>query len=184
MHNNFAIIANVYFTGAEPTELSVNVKRDGIILGVFRAVRWTDVSVGLRQFIFFADKILKSYMSDFDDFVQTGGSVSPVQNITSSFDIEFFDPASISTNVTLSINCIHAAQQFGQHQYCEEIYNNDNETYIAYADKPVYIYGYNNSIGNYINVTSGTLQDVVAQDHNGDIFTDHLGADFTIEVVI
>lgn len=183
VHNPLAFICNVIFTGDVPINLSVSVTYDGLTQ-TFRAVKYNDLSATIRQFIFFADSILRSYMSEFNDQVQSGNSISYINNITKEFTIKFFDPQNTSIYDEVEIVAQHATRQIGQTNFNEEIFDNEDETYIFYKNKQGYIYVYNDGINNIIDLSSGTLQYFPLTDFDDDTFIDFDNDVFEAQIII
>lgn len=152
IHNPIVFFAEVIYSGDTPEELEVVVK--GVNeetellenLGTFKCMPYRDNSNVSRTFVFVADSILRSFMSDFQDFKSETGVIEYCSGMTKEFTLVF------GGTTETSFIALHAARDFGENQQLIEIFNNEkNNTYYGMIGKPVYVYFYNQYAGNEIS---------------------------------
>lgn len=159
VHSPLIFLIDVTYTGAAPT-LLCDVTVDGVNPisedATFQCVFHSDQSPTVRRFMFRADALLRGFMEDFEDFVQTAEAVSEVYKTKQDFTLVFYDSLEAASD-SLDIIAFAARRQFGQTPAITEIYNNQDTLYIAGEDKPVYVYFFNSqSEGTDVTVTDGT----------------------------
>lgn len=159
VHSPLVFLIDVTYTGAAPT-LLCDVTIDGVNPisedATFQCVFHSDQSPTVRRFMFRADSLLRGFMEDFEDFVQTAEAVSEVYKTKQDFTLVFYDSLEAASD-SLDIIAFAARRQFGQTPAITEIYNNQDALYIAGQDKPVYVYFFNSqSEGTDVTVTDGT----------------------------
>lgn len=182
VHSPLIFLVNADYTGAAPEVLYCDVyDSDDVLLGRFKCIPYVDLTSTLRQFMFIADSILRGFMESFDDEVQSGGSIEYVDNITKEFTLEFLDTTEAFTD-TVDIVACHAVRQFGEDPNMETIFWNEAKTYYGYENKPVYVYIYNDNIGNIVGTTPGETGFEYALDYDDEIFTDAVDDPFTVTV--
>ena len=185
VHNPLIFICQAEYSGTPPDYIYADLyDKDDILLNTFKCIPYRDPIPTYREFLFIADKILKGYMDGLDDFVQGADTLEHVDNMTMEFKIVFRDPESNSADVEFEMVAIHAANQFGQNPNLHEVFNNETDTYIAYENKPVYIYFYNDNIANVLSVLDTSFQEVVALDYDDEEFADQDDVLLTIETVL
>ena len=116
------------------------------VLATFRAIFYRDLTATVREFIFVAstgkESVLRGYMTEYNDFLQTAETIERVANNVFDFILRFRNEAGdVYEDVT--IVAFHASRQFGQTAAITDIYDNDTDFYITGVNKPVYIYFYN-----------------------------------------
>lgn len=158
VHSPLVFLIDVTYTGAAPT-LLCDVTIDGVNPisedATFQCVFHSDQSPTVRRFMFRADSLLRGFMEDFEDFVQTAEAVSEVYKTKQDFTLVFYDSLEAASD-SLDIIAFAARRQFGQTPAITEIYNNQDALYIAGKDKPVYVYFFNTVAGDDITITDGT----------------------------
>ncbi len=102
----------------------------------------SDQSATIRRYRFEADAILRSFMEDFDDFIQSANSVQLVQKVNRQFTLRFFDGEN-QVEESVTIIAFAASRQYGQNAALTDIMNNEDILYLAQKNRPVYIYFYN-----------------------------------------
>ena len=183
VHSPLVFLIDVSYSGQAPNELYAILKDENDLeLATFNCIPYRDILATVRRFAFVANDLIRGYMGGFDDEVTTAFSISLVNDITKVFSIEFADPEEDATSATVQFTAIHGANQFGENPNKNNIYNNESKTYIGVANRPVYVYFYNNDANNIITLQQGGLQEVYALDYNDDFFTDYLGNKFTVTV--
>lgn len=162
-------LVDVTYTGLIPDVLYCDIyDKDSELLSTFKCIPYKDLLPTIRQFMFIADGILRGYMEDFNDFVQTENSLEYVEDITKIFELKFRDPDAGVTDESITFTAIHAIRQFGENPNLSEIYNNDHDTYIAAKGKPCYVYFYNNNESNVLSIGSaGSTVKFVVSDSGG-----------------
>lgn len=159
VHSPLVFLIDVTYTGAAPT-LLCDVTVDGVNPisedATFQCVFHSDQSPTVRRFMFRADSLLRGFMEDFEDFVQTAEAVSEVYKTKQDFTLVFYDSLDAASD-SLDIIAFAARRQFGQTPAITEIYNNQDALYIAGKDKPVYVYFFNSqTTGDDVTITDGT----------------------------
>jgi len=158
IHSPLVFLIDVTYSGATPS-LYCDITIDGITPisddATFQCVYLEDVSPTVRRFIFRADSILRGYMEDFEDFVQTAESVAEVLKVKQDFILVFYDEDETAED-TVEMIAFAATRQFGQTPTISEIYDNSDDLYVAGKDKPVYIYFFNDTAGSTAVITDGT----------------------------
>ena len=159
IHNPLVFLIEAEYSGVTPQTIGVELYKGDEKVFVGSAVPLLDVDITHRVFRFIANPTIKYNMQDFEDIVQTGGSLIHVSNITQEFTINVFDldnPTTILDTVTfIAIIC---ARQLGQLPSVDEIYNNDNELIIGGENKQVYVYFYNTDSENTLEVADHISQ--------------------------
>ncbi|MCK9281339.1 MAG: hypothetical protein M0P71_12010 [Melioribacteraceae bacterium] len=149
IHSPLVFLIDVTYTGSAPI-LKCDVNDSSSVLvaddAIFQCIYYRDLAVNIRQFMFVADEILRGYMPDFDDFVQTAESVSQVTNIPLAFELRFYDSLE-AQETTVDIIAFAASRQFGQTPALTEMFLNEVDTFICGYEKPVYIYFFNPTDG-------------------------------------
>lgn len=157
-HNPLVFLIDVAYTSSAPDLLNAKLY-DGssVLLETFVCIPYSDAT-GVRTFAFIADDILRGYMGSIDDFESPEKVLDYVDGITSEFKLKFYDPANEgSIYDEVEFVAMHAARQFGETSYLESIYTNQDETYYAGENMPVYVYFYNNDENNIISVGTGEI---------------------------
>ena len=126
-------------------------------LGTFLCAYDRDISGNVRRFRFMADKILRGYMEDFDDFVQTAESVKQVEKVTKDFILRFYDEADAYDD-TVQVVAFSASRQFGDNPALTDVYGNTDTLYLAGSGKPVYIYFFNDTAGVVAKIVKGITE--------------------------
>lgn len=152
-HNPITFFANVTYVGQIPETLTVLLNdENNISLGIFSAIPYKDIDSGTRQFIFIADKIVRSYLDDFYDYRSELNVLEFVPNITKSLFIFFVDDYTGKYDFCKFVAC-HASRQFGENQNMVGIeLNKEKTTYIATVGEVVYVYYYSAREGDTISV--------------------------------
>lgn len=159
VHSPLIFIIDVTYTGAAPT-LLCDVTVDGVNPisedATFQCVYHSDLTPTVRRFMFRADSLLRGFMEDFEDFVQTAEAVSEVFKTKQNFTLVFYDEDETYSD-SVAIIAFAARRQFGQTPAISEIYNNQDTLYIAGQDKTVYVYFFNSEAdGEDVTITDGT----------------------------
>lgn len=183
VHSPLAFLIDVTFTGAIPDVLFCDVyDEDAVLLATFKCIPYQDLLPTERRFIFIADSILRGYMNEFDDFVQTENSFVAVSDITKIFELKFRDPDAGVPDAEVTFTAIQASKEFGENPNLTDIFNNETQIYLAPKDGVVYIYFYNDdptaavSINGellqlnpkILNIISGGSTEVIIVTSNGD----------------
>lgn len=160
VHSPLVFIVNATFTGSPPELLYCSVfNSDAEVLGLFKCIPYQDILSTIRQFIFVADSILRGFMEDFNDFVQSSGSIEYCDGITKEFTLKFWEP--MYFDVELDIVALHCVRQFGDDPNAENIFENEAQTYIGIENKPVYLYFYNDDTSNIISTDPGLPESIL-----------------------
>jgi hypothetical protein len=158
VHSPLVFLIDVTYTGAAPT-LYCDITLDGgdpiTTDATFQCVYLLDISPTVRRFMFRADSLLRGFMEDFEDFVQTAESVAIVLKTQQAFILVFRDNP-LTYSDTVSLIAFAAKRQFGQTPAISEIYNNADVLYVAGYKKPIYIYFFNTVAAGVITITDGT----------------------------
>lgn len=158
VHSPLVFLIDVTYTGAVPV-LMCDITIDGVTPvsddATMKCVFHSDISPTVRRFMFRADSMLRAFMEDFEDFIQTSETVVEVLKVKQEFVLVFYDSGDLFSD-TVNIIAFHAKRQFGQTPAISEIYANEDILYIAGSDKPVYIYFFNDSDGAIRTITDGT----------------------------
>lgn len=161
IHSPLVFIIDVTYSGSVPV-LHALIRLENFTMvesdSEFNCIFYRDLSPTVRQFIFIADPILRAYMDDFNDFLQTAESVAVVQKVQKKFVIEFNDYPNIDEWDYVYLTAFAASRQFGQTPALTEIYTNVVDTYICAAEMPVYIYFYNNTAAVLAKIKSGATE--------------------------
>ena len=119
----------------------------------------SEQSTTVRRYRFIADSILRGFMDDFDDFVQSAESVQIVQKVQMDFVLRFYSSNEIGTyEDSVQIVAFAASQQFGQSPAITNIYDNEDILYLAGSNKPVYIYFFNDNAGAIAKIVKGVTE--------------------------
>jgi hypothetical protein len=172
IHNPVIFIVQANYIGAAPEYLEALLyDEDDVLLGTFRCIPYLDVTTTSRQFIFVADQIMRGYMGNFDDVLQTGGSLEYIEDRTKVFKLRFQKYMEAITGEYVVV-ALHGVRQFGDDQNAVSIYNNEPQVYYGAEDMPVYVYFYNNDPDAYISMTIGGGSDEVLLDYDDEEFAD------------
>ena len=131
--------------------------------------------------MFIADNIMRGFMDDFGDTLQTNGSIESIEEMTKIFRLEFVDETDTYSD-EITIVALHSSRQFGEDINMSEVYGNENNTYYGYEGKPVYMYIYNYDEDNEIGITPGETGQEYALDYDDEEFADTDDELFTIYV--
>lgn len=153
VHNPISFLANVTYVGQAPEHITVFLSdENNNELGTFSAIPYKDINANTRQFIFIADKIIRSYLDDFYDYRSELNVIEFVPNITKVMNIWFIDDYTGTYDFCKFVAC-HASRQFGENQNMIDIEKNqDKHTYIATVGEVVYCYYYSAREGDEISV--------------------------------
>jgi hypothetical protein len=172
LHNPVVFIAQANYTGTAPEYIDVDLYDElDVLLGTYRCIPWLDISTSTRQFIFIADKILRGFMEELDDFIQSGGSIQYCPDSTKIFKLQF-DRYQEASGVVFTVVALHGVRQFGENPAVESVFNNDPLTYIGAAETPIYFYFYNDDVDNIIATTEGYSDRDNFVEYNGDDFVE------------
>jgi hypothetical protein len=170
VHNPLVFIFNATYSGTAPNLIYCRVYDiDDVLLGTYKCIPYAEVSGTIRQFIFIADSILRGLMDEFDDFVQTSGSLVHCEGFSKFFRLNFY--VQYETETDLEIVALHGSRQYGDDPNAENIFENEAQTYITAEDKPVYMYIYNDDEDNVIGDDPGNLDEVIL-DYDDEEFAD------------
>ena len=153
VHNPISFLANVTYVGQAPEHITVFLSdENNNELGTFSAIPYKDINANTRQFIFIADKIVRSYLNEFYDYRSELNVLEFVPNITKVMNIWFIDDYTGTYDFCKFVAC-HASRQFGENQNMIDIEKNqDKHTYIATVGEVVYCYYYSAREGDGISV--------------------------------
>lgn len=158
VHSPLVFLIDVTYSGAAPS-MKCDLTIDGITPinedATFNCVFHEDVTNTIRRYRFQADVMIRGFMSGLDDFVQTDESVEQVRDVQQAFTLVFYD-SDVTLTEPLSIIAFAAKRQFGESPALSEIYNNEDDLYIAGSGMPVYIYFFNDTLGSDATITDGT----------------------------
>lgn len=143
VHSPLSFLVDVTYSGAIPDILYCDIYHELELLSTFKCIPYQDLLPNERRFIFIADSIIRGYMGEFDDFIQTENSLVSVPDITKIFELKFRDPDAGVADESVLFTAIQAAKEFGESPNLTEIFNNDSDVYIAAKDKVCYVYFYN-----------------------------------------
>lgn len=166
VHSPLVFLVDVTYTSSAPDFIYCEVFKEGISKLTARCIYVADISETTRRFKFVADEILRGYMPDFDDFVQSGGSIETATNISQTFTLNFKNDTIGTIQLPIEIEAVHAARQIGENACLVDICSNANDLYLGAENKPVYVYFYN--LADIPPVGSS-----YALDYNDDYFTDY-----------
>lgn len=184
IHSDLTFLIDVTYSGTRPDFIYCDVfNEDTELLGTFKCIPYKDLSLSIRQFAFKSSSVLRGYMNEYDDFVQSEYSFLPVPDITKYFKLTFRDPDGVASEVSQEIYAIHGANQFGQNPNKDDIYNNETDTYITAENQPVYVYFYNDDATNTVTVEDQSFQLVTALDYDDTEFADYDDTLFTIDII-
>jgi len=159
VHSPLVFLIDVTYTGTVPA-MRCDVTIDGITPinedATFNCVFHEDVTNVIRRFRFQADAMLRGFMEEFADFVQTDASVEQVRDVQQTFQLVFYDVELTMVAEPTVIIAFAARRQFGESPALSEIYNNEDDLYIAGSEQPVYVYFYNDTLGSSAIITDGT----------------------------
>jgi hypothetical protein len=173
VHNPIVFIANATYSGEPPNTLDCIIKDENeVTLGTYKCIPWLDIGATTRQFIFVADQILRGFMGSFDDFIQSDGSLEYCEGFTKKFHI-YFNKYQEVISVGMYIVALQGVRQFGDDLNAIEIFNNVAKTYIGAANKPVYVYCYNDNIANDISINPGSNLDNILLDYDDTELADY-----------
>ena len=153
VHNPISFLANVIYVGQAPEHVTVFLSdENNNELGTFSAIPYKDIDANTRQFIFIADKIIRSYLDEFYDYRSELNVIEFVPNITKVMNIWFIDDHTGTYDYCKFVAC-HASRQFGENQNMIGIeLNQEKTTYIAAVGEVVYVYYYSAREGDIISV--------------------------------
>ena len=153
VHNPISFLANVIYVGQAPEHVTVFLSdENNNELGTFSAIPYKDIDANTRQFIFIADKIIRSYLDEFYDYRSELNVIEFVPNITKFMNIWFIDDHTGTYDYCKFVAC-HASRQFGENQNMIGIeLNQEKTTYIAAVGEVVYVYYYSAREGDIISV--------------------------------
>lgn len=172
VHNPLIFLVDVAYTSSAPDVLNIGLYDETpTLLETFVCIPYSDIT-GIRTFAFLANDIIKGYMGSIEDFFAPEKTIQYVDGMTKEFKLVFYDPSTPTTNDELTIIAMHAARQFSEAPYLESIQINEDETYFAGENMPVYVYVYNNSETNVITVGTGELVLDKLLDYDDIIFLD------------
>lgn len=158
VHSPLVFLIDVTYTGTVPV-LKCDITIDGITPvnedATFKCIFLADLTPTVRRFMFRADSLLRGYMEDFDDFVQTAESVAVVLKTQQAFILVFYDEEE-TEEATVDLVAFAATRQFSETPAISPIYNNEDTLYIAGADMPIYVYFYNKTAGVAATISDGT----------------------------
>ena len=159
IHSPLSFIIDVTWNTDLPELFVDDMNLTEEVLETFRCIFYRDLTATVREFIFIAstgkESVLRGYMTEYNDFLQTAGTIERVANNVFDFILRFRNEAGdVYEDVT--IVAFHASRQFGQTAAITDIYDNDTDFYITGVNKPVYIYFYNPDEGVVATITDGT----------------------------
>ena len=155
VHSPLSFIVDATYSGDLP-EVFVDIMNiTDEVLATFRCVFLQDISATIRRFIFIADNILKAYMDEYSDFIQSADTIERVTGNIFDFKLHFRNEGDTVIE-DVNIIAFHAVRQFGQTAALTNIYDNDYDFYITGKNKPVYIYFYNTYEMVTVEITDGT----------------------------
>lgn len=182
-HSPVSFLINATYTGGYPEWLYAKVyDENDVLLATYKAYPYTDLTVNLRQFIFRADIIMRKFMSDFEDEFIDADILQYVTNITKKFKFKFLDQSQAVYDIAEIVAC-HGAQQVGNTEALTEVFNNEDQNYLAYKNMPFYVYFYNDD-PNAILTLEPTMTEVTIQDYDLEDFEDYDGELFTMYIPI
>jgi hypothetical protein len=172
LHNPVVFTAQANYSGIAPEYIDIDIYDDlNVMLGTYRCIPWLDISTGVRQFIFIADKILRGLMDDFDEFIQSDNSIAYCDGSTKVFKLQF-KRYQEATAAIFTIVALQGVRQFGQNPAIESVFNNESQIYIGASENPIYFYFYNDDVDNIIATTEGYSDRDSFVEYNGDDFID------------
>lgn len=176
VHSPLIFLIDVAYTGDVPDLIYCDVKSEANeVLDTFRCIPYSDVVEGTRTFMFVADSILRGFMGGFEDFAQSANNLSYVPDMTMVFNLKFYYG---EITATTQITAVQSAKQFGDDPCLENI--NDDETVVAFEDKPAYAYVFNDNTSNTILAREEICREYPALDYDDSEFTDYNDSVFTI----
>jgi len=153
VHSPLTFLIDVTYSGVIPDILYCDVyDEDSVLLVTLKCIPYQDLTPTERRFIFIADSIIRGYMNEFDDFVQTENSFVHVPDITKIFELKFRDPDAGVSDEPAIFTAIQSAREFGENPNLTEIFNNEPQDYIAAKDEPAYVYFYNDNTTNILTI--------------------------------
>ena len=150
VHNPLVFIVEVNYTATAPDKLYVS---ESVNSGIYSCIPYSDPQAGKRQFMFIADEIVRGLFGELDDFVQAGTTNIFRANKTLDITLTFYDPSTPATNVQIAFIAMIGSRQFGESPSINELYENDDETYLGIVGFPCYCYFFNDNTSNVLTVT-------------------------------
>ena len=170
VHNPVSFIVTATYSATAPTLLYCDIyNADSELLGRYKCIPYVDVSGTQRQFIFIADIILRGFMDQYNDFVQSANIIEYCDGFTKEFNLIFTDD---TVSEELNIVVLHSARQFSQTVENTEVFNNEPLTYIGVEGEATYVYFYNDNETNVIGNNPGGSDDLVLTDYDDEGFAD------------
>lgn len=164
IHSPLVFLVDADYTGGAPATIHCEIYDSvSVLKGTFKCVPYQDISTSTRRFMFIAQRVLKSYMGEFQDFAQSDGTLVYVDDITKVFRLVFVDPDAVAGDVETTITAIHGVSQFGSDPNFPDIYNNVTEVVTGIKDKPCYVYFYNEDESNILAVDQQSYVKFVVQ---------------------
>lgn len=155
IHSPLVFLCQAEYDTPTPDYLYVDIyDSTDTLLDTYRAIPYRDISSTVREFAFIANEILKGYMGNMDDFLQSTNSLVFCDDLTAIFTIAFRDPDGDAADAEVEIVAMHGACQFGEAPNKVSVYANAAQTYYTTEDRPVYAYFYNDNAANVITVTA------------------------------
>ncbi len=154
VHSPLVFICNAIYTDDPPSNILVDIIKEGTTLATYNAIYLDDIAIGERRFVFKANRVVTGEMLPFDDTFQVLNSVVNLDNIIEPFQITFRDLEGVATEVTVDCDFIHGASQFGQEPNFVDISNNEDEVIYCPSGQLAYVYFYNDDENNVITVTT------------------------------
>lgn len=161
-HSPLIFLIDVTYSGEAPDSVYCRVYWGSDLLSTFKCIYYSDISATERRFMFIADGILRGYMDDFEDIVQSDDTVIVVSNIVRRFRLIFTGEFSGSPNPDVYIRVAHASRQISEDPCMTDIFDNDTDFYIAGANMPVYIYFYNDDYSNALKINDDVINEGAA----------------------
>lgn len=150
VHNPLVFIVEANYTSTAPDTLYVS---ESVNSGIYSCIPYSDPQAGKRQFMFIADEIIRGLMGDFDDIVQAGTTNIFRANKTLDLTLTFYDPSTPATDCTIDIIAMAGSRQFGESPSINELYENEDESYVGIVGFPCYCYFFNDSTSNVLTVS-------------------------------
>lgn len=154
VHSPLVFIVNAIYTDDPPSNILVDVIKDGNTLATYNAIYLDDIAIGERRFVFKANRVIIGEMLDFDDVYQVNNSVINLENIIEPFRLEFRDLDGLATIQGVDCDFIHGAAQFGEQPNLVDISNNEDEVIYCPAGFYCYTYFYHNNEDDIITITT------------------------------
>lgn len=152
VHNPLVFIAEVTYSGDAPDFVYVRIET-GSDLDDYKAIYLDDISGIKRRFYFVADEILRSYLPELSDTVQTANTTIEINNLTTDITLSFRESLTggvVSDLLTFTI--VHAARDFQAENGASmvDICNNESKYYVTGLDQSLYLYAYNDNASNKV----------------------------------